>query len=200
MQLYLLHNYMKLSQYAKEKGVCYRTAYNWFHKGLIPNAKQLPTGTIIVSETKEQLPIDANIVTYARVSNHSRKKELEYQVDRINQYCLAKGYSIAKSYKEIASGMNDNRPQFWKMIDSEPTLIVIENKDRLTRFGFNYIERLLDKTNCQIEVIHQDQEDESDLIKDLVSIITSFCCRLYGIRRGQNKVSKIKEVLNDPIL
>ena len=65
---------------------------------------------------------------------------------------MAKGYSIVKSYSEIASGMNDNRPQFWKMIDSEPTLIIVENKDRLTRFGFNYIERLLDKQNCLIEV------------------------------------------------
>lgn len=188
---------MKLSDYAKKQGVHYRTAYNWFHKGQIPNAKQLPTGTIIVSENESDQPKDAKIVIYARVSNHSRKKELNYQIDRLKQFCLAKGYSIHKEYKEIASGMNDNRPQFWKMIDNEPTLIIVENKDRLTRFGFNYIERLLDKQQCQIEVIHQDEEDETDLIKDLVSIITSFCCRLYGIRRGQNKSSKIKEVLND---
>lgn len=188
---------MKLSEYAKLHGVCYRTAYNWFNKGIIPNAKQLSTGTILVSEAQELYPIDSRIVTYSRVSNHGRKKELDYQVDRINQYCIAKGYSITKEYKEIASGMNDNRPQFWKMIDNEPTLIIIENKDRLTRFGFNYIERLLDKQNCKIEVIHQDHEDEVDLVKDLVSIITSFCCRLYGIRRGQNKSQKIKEVLDD---
>lgn len=188
---------MKLSAWAKLQGINYHTAYKWFNKGLIPNAKQLPTGTILVSESKENQPQKSKIVIYARVSNHSRKKEIDYQIDRLKQFCLAKGYSIEKEYKEIASGMNDNRPQFWKMIDSEPTLIVIENKDRLTRFGFNYIERLLDKQNCQIEVIHQDEEDETDLIKDLVSIITSFCCRLYGIRRGQNKSNKIKEVLND---
>lgn len=191
---------MKLSDYAKKQGVCYQTAYNWFNKGLIPNAKQLPTGTILVSECESDIPKDAKVVIYARVSNHSRKKEIEYQLDRLKEYCVAKGYSIHKCYKEIASGMNDNRPQFWKMIDSEPTLIVVENKDRLTRFGFNYIERLLDKQQCQIEVIHQDEEDETDLIKDLVSIITSFCCRLYGIRRGQNKSKKIKEVIDDPHL
>lgn len=188
---------MKLSEYAKKCGVCYRTAYNWFNKGIIPNAKQLPTGTIIVSENENDLSKSSKIVIYARVSSHSRKKEIEYQVDRLKQYCLAKGYSIHACYKEIASGMNDNRPQFWKMMDSEPTLIVVENKDRLTRFGFNYLERLLDKQQCLIEVIHQDEEDETDLIKDLVSIITSFCCRLYGIRRGQNKSKKIKEVLDD---
>ncbi len=122
---------------------------------------------------------------------------MEYQVDRLKQFCLAKGYSIQKEYREVASGMNDNRPKFWKMLDSEPTLIIIENKDRLTRFGFNYLERLLDKQQCQIEVIHQDEEDETDLIKDLVSITTNFCCRLYGIRSGQNKSKKIKEVIDD---
>jgi predicted site-specific integrase-resolvase len=99
--------------------------------------------------------------------------------------------------REVASGMNDNRAEFWKMLQSNPTIIVVENKDRLTRFGFNYLRRLLEKQNCKIEVINQDHEDEKDLIKDLVSIITSFCCRLYGIRRGQNKSKKIQEVLDD---
>lgn len=185
---------MKLSTWCKQKGICYQTGINWFHKGLIPNAVQLNTGTILVNETPE-VNTKQRIVTYARVSNHSRKKELEYQVKRCQDYCIAKGYSIAKSYKEIASGMNDNRKQLWQMIDSNPTLIVVENKDRLTRFGFNYLSRLLEKQNCKIEVINQDYEDETDLIKDLVSIITSFCCRLYGIRRGQNKSQKIKEIL-----
>lgn len=189
---------MKLSQWAKKQGINYHTAYAWFKQGLIKNATQLPTGTILVDDSNSTLnQKDVRIVVYARVSNHSRKNELEYQVKRLEDYCSAKGYSVSKTYKEIASGMNDNRPQFWSMIDSNPTLIVVENKDRLTRFGFNYIERLLNKQHCLIEVVHQENEDEADLIKDLVSIITSFCCRLYGIRRGQNKANKIKEVIDD---
>jgi predicted site-specific integrase-resolvase len=187
---------MKLSTWAKLKGINYHTAYRWFNSGLIKNAIKLPTGTILVNETintnKEE-----KIVTYSRVSNHSRKNELEYQVERLSQFCLAKGYSITKQYKEIASGMNDNRKQLWEMLNSEPTIIVIENKDRLTRFGFNYLEKLLEKQGCKIEVINKDEEDEKDLIKDLVSIITSFCCRIYGIRRAQNKINKIKQILKE---
>jgi putative resolvase len=83
------------------------------------------------------------------------------------------------------------------MIDSNPSVIVIENKDRLTRFGFTYLNNLLKDRGCIIDVIHQDHEDETDLIKDMVAIITSFCCRLYGARRGQNKALKVKEILND---
>ena len=81
------------------------------------------------------------------------------------------------------------------MLDSNPTKIVIENKDRLTRFGFNYLEQLLKKQNCEIVVINTSTTDEQDLIKDLVSIITSFCCSLYGLRRSKNKVSQIKKIL-----
>lgn len=186
---------MKLSKWCKEKGICYQTGINWFHKGLIANAKQLPTGTILVENSTSKLDANVRIVTYARVSNNSRKQDLEHQIKRCGDYCAAKGYSITKNYKEIASGMNDDRRQFWLMVDSNPTLIIVENKDRLTRFGFNYIERLLAKQNCTIEVMNRDCENETDLIKDLVSIITSFCCRLYGIRRGQNKTKQIKEVL-----
>lgn len=193
----LLYNDMKLSTWAKNQGINYHTAYKWFHKGLIPNSRKLATGTILVDEELKVNQKEQKIVTYSRVSNNNRKAELEYQVKRISDYCIAKGYSIDKQYKEVASGMNDNRTEFWKMLNDNPTLIIIENKDRLTRFGFNYIEKLLEKQNCKIEILNKDNEDESDLMKDLVSIITSFCCRLYGIRRAQNKIKKIKEVVND---
>ena len=136
---------MKLSKWAKQQGINYHTAYKWFHAGLIPNSRKLPTGTILIDEESIVNNKEQFVVTYARVSNHSRKHELEYQVERLNQYCIAKGYQIQKQYKEIASGMNDNRPQFWKMLDSKPTIIVAEHKDRITRFGFNYLYRLLEE-------------------------------------------------------
>lgn len=187
---------MKLSKWCKEKGICYNTGLSWFHSGLIPQAEQLSTGTIIVNLNKvDESKIIKNVCIYCRVSSTSRKKELEYQVDRCNQFCSARGLEVTKIYKEIASGMNDNRRELWKMLDTKPTHIVVEHKDRLTRFGFNYLNKLLKNINCEIIVINLDREDETDLIKDLVSIITSFCCRIYGLRRGMNKVKKLKQEL-----
>jgi putative resolvase len=187
---------MKLSKYAKLNGVSYTTAYRWFKSGMISNSRQLPNGTILVDEiTNNNIE---RIVTYSRVSNASRRAELDYQVNRINSFCENRGVQIHQSYKEVASGMNDSRKQLWKMIDSKPTLIVIENKDRLTRFGFEYICRLLEKQGTKILIINESESDEQDLIRDLVSIITSFCCRLYGLRRGYNKAKTITEkVQND---
>ena len=187
---------MKLSKWAKLQGIHYNTAYRWFHEGTMPvPSYQTETGTIIVEDEKIVNNVNDKVVIYARVSSHNKKDDLKRQVERCTEFCNAKGFEIEKTYKEIASGMNDNRPQFWKMIHSNPTTIVVEHKDRLTRFGFNYLEQLLKKLNCKLVVMNRDVEDENDLIKDMMSIITSYCCRLYGIRRGQNKATNAKKAI-----
>jgi putative resolvase len=190
---------MKLSDWAKEQGVCYRTAYNWFKSGKFNdmniNAKQLSTGTILVEENS-LIDKSSNVVIYSRVSTYERKDCLIGQIERCSNFANGKGLEVNKVYKEIASGMNDKRPKLMKLLDSKPTHIIVEHKDRLTRFGFNYLEKLLNQQGCVILVLNRDNEDETDLMKDLVSIITSFCCRLYGMRRGQNKAKKLKEELS----
>ena len=186
---------MKLSAWCKQKGIHYTTGYIWFKSGKIPHAYQEVTGSIFVEEPKNTMK--PRICIYARVSNRDRKNELEYQVKRCEDFCIGRGYSVDEIFKEIASGMNDDRKVFWKMLESEPSIIVVENKDRLTRFGFNYLDRLLLKSGCEIVVLNKDENDEQDLIKDMISVVTSFCCRLYGLRRGINKSKKIKGVVND---
>lgn len=185
---------MKLSKWAKDNGLNYRTAWNLFKKGLLPvDAIQLKTGTILVKESMASIP-NRNVV-YCRVNSYSRKDELEYQVARCEEFCRSNGWVVDKVYKEIASGLNDERKEFWKTIDSRPSKIVVENKDRLTRFGFNYLERLLKERGCDIVVIHRDKEDEKDLMKDLVSIIYSFCAKLHGLRRAYDKTKKCEKLI-----
>ena len=187
---------IKLSKWAKLNGVCYQTAFNWFKQGKLADAVQLDTGSIFIEQDLEGTK-SQNVVIYARVSNQSCKLEMNYQIERIQNYCNSKGFIVNKIYKEVASGMNDNRKELWKMLESKPAIIVIENKDRLTRFGFNYLKKLLESRGTLIEVINPNDNDEQDLIKDMISIVTSFCCRLYGLRRAKNKRNKIIEVLNE---
>ena len=186
---------IKLSEYAKEHGMSYRSAHRRFHMGKIPNAYQEPdTKSIFVTVTAlnaaERQP---RIVIYSRVSGHDKKDDLNRQVERCKDYAAHNGYKVDAIYKEIASGMNDNRPKFWEMLSSEPTTIICENKDRLTRFGFNYIERLLSREGCSIDVMYPNDNNEQDIIKDMIAVVTSFCCRLYGARRGHNKAKRMKE-------
>jgi len=187
---------MKLSVYAKQTGICYRTAWRWFKAGKLPGF-QADTGTIIVTDpTPEKARVVALTKTaiYTRVSAAERraKSNLEGQAKRLQDYCAAKGYPVAVVVKEIGSGVNDTRPKLLKLLtDPTITLIVVEHKDRLTRFGFNYIEQLLKQQDRHIEVVNLAENGKEDLVQDFVSIVTSFCARLYGQRRSKRKTERI---------
>ena len=121
---------------------------------------------------------------------------MDAQIKLCEQFAIAKGWIITKTFKEIASGMNDDRKMLNQILENPPSKLIVLHKDRLTRFGFNYIEKLLKKLKCELIVINPEQNKQDDIMKDLVAIITSFCCRLYGARRGQKKASELKAKLN----
>ena len=186
---------MKLSKYAKIHGLTYRTAYNHFKAGLIENAYQLPSGTVIIkddncSTRKEEKEL--KVATYARVSTSENKSNMETQSNRVVSYANAKGYKISKIVKEIASGLNDKRPKLIDLLnDKTIDIIIVEHTDRLTRFGFNYIQTLLELDGRKIEVINPPSNDKEDLIQDFISVITSFCARIYGQRRSKRNTEKL---------
>jgi len=188
---------MKLSQWAEKEGITYKTAHNWFKDNKLPvNSYQTKTGTIIVNEHQNDIE-NKGIVIYCRVSSNDKKDDLKRQIIRCQEFCFNKGFEVDKIFKEVASGMNDNRKELNKLLKIKYKYIVVEHKDRLTRFGFNYLETLLSRLGTEIIVINKDKENETDLIKDFISIITSYCCRLYGMRRCKNKKEKILEIIND---
>ncbi len=185
---------MKLSAYAHQLGISYRTAWRWFKAGRLPGY-QVDTGTIIVTAST---PLNAKVVTDekvaidTRVSAAENKDNLEAQAKRLTDYCAAKGYRVAQVVKEIGSGVNDTRPKLLQLLTNPSiTLIVVEHKDRLTRFGFNSIERLLAMQDRKIEVINVAENGKEDLLQDFVSIVTSFCARRYGQRRSKRKTERI---------
>jgi predicted site-specific integrase-resolvase len=184
---------MKLSEWAKKNSVTYRTAFTHYQQGKIPNAYALATGTIVVPDEPINKKTEYNIV-YARVSSSENKSNLESQAKRITEFCNAKGWIPNEVVKEIASGVNDNRPKLNKILkEQKATRIIIEHKDRLTRFGFNYIKNLL--KDCEIVIINPTEENEKDLMQDFVSIITSFFARIYGYRRTKRQTEKLIEEL-----
>ena len=181
---------MKLSDYAKEQGVSYRTAWNWWKKGII-KGRQLPTGTILI---EIDTAVDSSVIAciYARVSSSENKNNLDRQAERLTQYAAAKGYTIHKVVKEVGSGLNDNRKKLNQLLsDRTFKVLVVEHKDRLTRFGAKYIEILLSETDRRLEVVNGVPDDKEDLMTDFASVITSFCARLYGMRRAKRKTEKL---------
>lgn len=184
---------MKLSNYAKSKGISYQTAWKMWKRGEL-KASQLPSGTIIVDNTTSKI---SGVAIYARVSSTENKSNLDSQTERLTNYCIAKGYQIVSITKEIGSGINDNRKKLIKLLNEDNySLIVVEHKDRLTRIGFNYIQVLLSKQGKSIEVVNLATEETEDLMTDFISIITSFCARIYGLRRSKRKTENIIKELN----
>lgn len=184
---------MKLSEYAKKHSVTYQTAWNHFRDGKIEGAYQLHTGTVVIPEGYDDQR--TKTVVYARVSSSQNKDNLKTQAKRMEDFSVANGWVVDKVVMECGSGVNDRRPKLIKLL-SDPTVkrIVVEHKDRLTRFGFNYIETLFDG---ELVVVNKTEDKEDDIVEDLTSIITSFCARIYGHRRSKRKTEKLIEELND---
>jgi len=183
--------YKKLSEYASDNGIIYRTAWNRFNAGKIKGAFKDETGHVLIPllPTKDH----NTVILYARVSNNDRKTEVNYQLDRLKSFAYSRGYKVIGEIVEIASGMNDNRNKLNKVLIREDwDLLIIENKDRLTRFGFNYIKLLLNTKGKDVIVMNETDSDKTDLIQDLLSIIYSFSARLYGLRKKKNKDEIVK--------
>jgi putative resolvase len=145
-----------------------------------------------VTEGETPSSLSEKIAMYARVSSQEHKDNVERQVERLHLYCRAKGYQVALVTKEIASGVNDSRPQLLSLLkDTSVTRIVVEHQDRLTRFGAHSILTLLEAQGRCVEIVNLADDDKEDLIQDLSSIIYSFCARMYGQRRAKRKTEKM---------
>ena len=182
---------MRLREYANKMGVSYKTAFRWWKAGKL-DAYQLDTGTVIVRDNTPLSETAPGIALYARVSTQGQKADLERQVERLKTYAASHGYQVTKIAQEIASGMNDHRPKLSKLLtDASIGIIVVEHRDRFTRFGFAYIEQLLNMQHRRIEVIFP-SDTNHDLVDDFIAVITSMASRIYGRRHSKERTEKIK--------
>lgn len=186
---------MKLSVWAKSQGIKYKTAHRWFKSNMLPvKAIQMKTGTIIVYPEQEYIRKE-NCIIYARVSSHDQKEDLTRQLQRLRDFCAIEGFVISDEISEIASGLNSTRAKLNKiLLDKSITTIVVEHKDRLTRFGFELIESALNADKRKIVVINK-TEEKNDLVQDFIDVVTSLCAKIYGRRSARNKAMRaFKEI------
>jgi predicted site-specific integrase-resolvase len=177
---------MKLSAWAKKNGLTYKAAWRLFKTGQLPvPATQLKTGTILVYEPSDSLP--ARAALYARVSSHDQKADAERQMERLRAFAAAKGLPVAEEVIEIGSGLNGHRKKLLSLLANPAiTVIVVEHKDRLARFGVELIAAALLASKRQIMVMNE-TEYVDDIVQDMTDVMTSFCARLYGKRGALNR-------------
>lgn len=165
------------------------------------NAKQISDKKYLYEADDNLLKRNNKIVIYARVSTSKQKEDLERQIKFLKEYCVSNGYIVSDVYSDIGSGMNETRKQFNNLLeqvkDNQIKKIVISNKDRLTRFGFGYIDTFCSMFNTEIEVVNLDSEKtfQEELSEDLIAIIHYFSMRFYGKRK--NKLNEFEKSLKE---
>ena len=179
---------MKLSDYAKQVGVTYKTAWQWWKDGRL-DAYQLPTGTVVVREPRHA---PSGVALYARVSRSDHKDDAVRQLHRLRDYAAARGYHVVAEVTEIASGLDDERPKLTKLLtDPHVGVLVVEHRDRLTRFGYHYIATLLEQQGRRVEAINSSDMDDG-LVDDVVAVLTSMAARISGRRTSKRRAAHIK--------
>ena len=189
---------LKLPEYARRMGITPKQAWIMYKNGTLPHkAEKISTRMIIVDvppdfglEKVEQTPKKNAI--YARVSSQKQKDDLEKQTNRLLRYAAENGIKVDVIVEEIASGMNGNRRKLNKLLSDSEYNIIVEHRDRLTRFAFEAIEAALAAQDRQIIVV-DDTEVEDDLVRDMTEVLTSFCARMYGKRGAKNRARKALE-------
>ena len=187
---------MKLSVWAKKQGITYKTAWRWWKAGQLPvQAEQMASGTVVIRDTVAAE--DGVAALYARVSSSDQKNNLDAQLGRLAAYASSNGYKVVKTAAEVGSGLNGRRPKLMKLL-ADPTVkvIIVEHRDRLMRFGAEYVESALAAQGRRIVVVDP-SEVKDDLVQDMIEVLTSFCARLYGRRSARNKAEKALEAIHE---
>lgn len=152
-----------------------------------------------IGEFNEEINVDNIIVTYSRVSSHEQKTkgDLDRQSQRLSEYCAKKKYMVGYIIKDVGSGLSDSRTGFVKLVSlvikKKINKVVIENKDRLTRFQFNLIKTFFNSYNVEIECIENNNiSDVEEFANDVMTLMASFSGKLYG-RRSAKRKKELKE-------
>jgi predicted site-specific integrase-resolvase len=191
----------KLTVAAKMLGINPWTLRLWIREGKAPGIKSesgrlyLP-GWWIAQQVGEAPPAQGTrCALYARESSSENKAALESQQQGLIQYATAKGYQITHIVCELGSGVSDERKKLHALLKQRDfDVLLVDHKDRLTRFGFRWFEAL---SPFRLEVVNVAGNRVNDLMEDLVAILTSFSARLYGQRRGRKKTEAAIKALQE---
>ncbi len=190
-----------VSEFAKLLSVSVRTLQRWDVQGkLVPS--RTPTNRRLY--TDEHLAQAKGIlgkntkrknVVYARVSSQAQKPDLNNQIKMLEQFCAASGIAVDEWVEEIGGGLNFKRAKFVRLFDEiingKVNTLVIAHKDRLARFGYEFLEHLCAANGCKLVVMNVESlSPEQEMIQDMLAVVHCFSARLYGLRNYRTALRK----------
>ncbi len=185
-------NKYRIDAFAKRIGRSPSTVRRWEREGKLV-AKRLPSGHRYFDESDVRAmlggaPERRLTVVYCRVSSAGQKADLASQVAAMELYCQSGAIAVDAWVKEVGGGMNFRRKHFLDLLDrigrGEIGKVLVAHKDRLVRFGFDLLDHLAREQGCEIIVVNQESlSPEQEMVEDLLAIVHTFSCRLYGMRK-----------------
>lgn len=182
--------WVKSKEFKKILGLSTQALYERRKKGKVKFKK---VNEVYFYWLEEKIETDAsryNII-YCRVSNTKQRDDLDKQEQILKEYAISNGYKIDYVFKDIASGMNESRKDLNELIklviENKVNKVFISYKDRLSRFGYNYFEYIFKMFGTEIEVVNLTKEEDfqTELTQDLISIIHHFSMKMYSNRRKE---------------
>jgi len=142
------------------------------------------------------------IAVYCRVSSHEQKAkgDLDRQVQVAVEHCKSAGLGTPVVYTDVGSGLNAKRTGLKRLCRAiergQVRRVIVTFKDRLTRFGFEYLQRYFSSHGAHIDVIRQatTRSMQEELVDDLIAIVTSFSGRVHGLR-GRRRRCRVPETM-----
>jgi predicted site-specific integrase-resolvase len=211
----LKKEFYKPADVRKLLGIEQRTLYNWTHNGKIEsvsinNRNYVPKKEIIRLGKERGLYLEdctKKDVIYARVSSQKQKndgdldRQVLYILENTTDYKLYSPVIL----KDVGSGLNQKRKnllKLFKMIENnEVNRVFITYKDRLTRFGYEYLVRYFAVFNVKIVLVKDDfvKTNQEELVEDMMSLIASFSGKLYRLRKQDTKkdAKKLKDKIDE---
>jgi len=203
---------LKPREFCEVVGISYNTLKQWVREGRV-KVYRTATGRwrIPYSEIERILGLrqgraeEIRATIYARVSSSDQKSDLDRQIQYLTQYCASKGYRVVDVLSDVASGLKTDRRGLLKLfnqvVNRQVDVVVVTYRDRLTRFGFEYLEYFFKQYGVSIEVVFGEEPRDTyqELVEDLIEIVTSFAGKLYGLRSCKKKklVEGFKELLEE---
>jgi len=194
-----------LKEAKKLLGVTTRTIQRWDKEGKIRVVRTVGgRRRIPESEIKRILGLKEErvVVGYARVSSTAQKDDLERQKQLIHSYAKDKGYDKIQILSDVGSGLNEKRKGFLKLLEMvaerKVSKVIVAYKDRLTRFGFETLKKLFQAFGTEIEVINSEEKAQDELVEDLITVVSHFAGKLYGMRshKYEEVVEGVKKLLS----
>ena len=198
----------KPKDFAELLGMSVKTLQRWDRDGIL-KANRTPTDRRYYTydqylqfkgiQTENDI---RDTVIYARVSTRNQKDDLQNQVEFLKQFCNAKGIIVNQCVEDFGSGLNYNRKKWNRLLDevmaNKIKTIVISNKDRFIRFGYDWFEKFCEKFNTKIIIVNNETiSPNEELVQDIISILHVFSCRLYGLRKYKNQIKEDEEIAKE---